>query len=127
MEHILLVLFICKIINVYPLWPRCMWLVLYSWLCFRCVCVWGGGGGGGVVLCVCSPLLQFLCLCWFPVSCSSQFCKILQLGEEDHAGLAYTFHSKSSSDQPTERHFKHHDMSIGRNVSRDSSVGTATR
>ena len=67
MEHILLVLFICKIINVYPLWPRCMWLVLYSWLCFRC----GGEGEGCCFLCV-SPLLQFLCLCWFPVSCSSQ-------------------------------------------------------
>ena len=50
MEHILLVLFICKIINVYPLWPRCMWLVLYSWLCFRC-----GWLEVGVLFSVCFP------------------------------------------------------------------------
>ena len=53
---------------LFALWPRCMWLVLFSWLCLRCVCV---GRGGCCSLCV-SPLLQFLCLCWFPISCSSQ-------------------------------------------------------
>ena len=50
-----------------------------------------------------------------------------QIGAEDHNGLAYTFYSKSSRVQPTERNFKHHDLSTGSNVSRDSPVGTATR
>ena len=47
MEHILLVLFVCKIIDVFPLWPRCIWLVLFSWLCLRCA------GEGGVLFSVC--------------------------------------------------------------------------
>ena len=57
MEHILLVLFICKIIDVFPLWPRCMWLVLYSWLCFRC-----GVLEVGVLFSVCVPLCCNFCV-----------------------------------------------------------------
>jgi len=44
------------------------WSFLVGFASGVCVC-WGGGVCCS--LCV-SPLLQFLCLCWFPVSCSNQ-------------------------------------------------------